>query len=72
LKRTIAKAQWSSTKNISIKKIRRAYTRGKRIDRRLTARIEGDFIVFMIGMRINRFWKLHRWIPVVAAKPKML
>jgi hypothetical protein len=45
---------------------------GKRIDRRVTARIEGDFVVFMIGMRINRFWKLHRWIPVVAAKPKML
>ncbi|HEX5552421.1 MAG TPA: DUF4188 domain-containing protein [Chitinophagaceae bacterium] len=45
---------------------------GKRIDRRVTARKEGDFVVFMIGMRINRFWKLHRWIPVAAAMPKML
>lgn len=39
---------------------------------RTTARIEGDFVVFIIGMRINKLWKLHKWIPVVAAMPKML
>lgn len=24
---------------------------------RMTAQVEGDFVVFLIGMRINRFWK---------------
>ncbi|MBN3801757.1 DUF4188 domain-containing protein [Paraburkholderia sp. Ac-20336] len=39
---------------------------------RVTAEIEGDFVVFMIGMRINRLWKIHRWLPVVRALPRML
>jgi hypothetical protein len=42
------------------------------IDKRVTAEIEGDFIVFLIGMRINRIWKPSRWLPVVLAMPKML
>lgn len=40
--------------------------------RRLTADVEGDFVVFMIGMRVNRPWKLHRWLPVFLAMPRML
>ena len=28
------------------------------IRKRMTAQIEGDFVVFLIGMRINRFWKV--------------
>ncbi len=28
--------------------------------RRVTARIEGDCVVFLIGMRINKPWKLHK------------
>jgi hypothetical protein len=39
---------------------------------RLTADVEGDFVVFLIGMRINRLWKMHKWLPVVTAMPKML
>lgn len=39
---------------------------------RFTARIEGDFVVFIIGMRINRLWKVHRWMPVAAAMGPML
>ncbi len=39
---------------------------------RMTATIEGDFVVFMIGMRFNAFWKVHRWLPVFLAMPKML
>jgi GH15 family glucan-1,4-alpha-glucosidase len=39
---------------------------------RMTASIEGDFVVFLIGMRINQFWKIHKWLPVAAAMPKML
>lgn len=31
---------------------------------RMTVKIEGDFVVFLIGMRINKPWKLHKWLPV--------
>ena len=27
---------------------------------RVTGRIEGDFVVFLIGMRINKPWKLPK------------
>ncbi|MEO1027471.1 MAG: DUF4188 domain-containing protein [Pseudomonadota bacterium] len=37
-----------------------------------TARIEGDFVVFLIGMRINKFWKFWKWMPIAAAMPRML
>ncbi len=39
---------------------------------RLTADVEGDFVVFLIGMRINKLWKMHKWLPVAMAMPKML
>lgn len=39
---------------------------------RLTAQIEDPFVVFLIGMRINRPWKVHRWWPVAMAMPRML
>lgn len=39
---------------------------------RMTADIEGEFVVFLIGMRINRPWKLHKWLPVAAAMAPML
>ncbi len=41
-------------------------------DERMTAEFEGDFVVFLIGMRINNFWKIHKWLPVALAMPKML
>lgn len=44
----------------------------KTINQRMTAKIEGDFVVFLIGMRINRFWKFHKWLPVAMAMHKML
>lgn len=34
--------------------------------------MEGDFVVFLIGMRINRWWKFHKWMPVARAMPRML
>ena len=37
-----------------------------------TAEIEGDFVVFLIGMRINKFWKPHKWLPVFLAMPRMI
>jgi hypothetical protein len=39
---------------------------------RMTARIDGEIVVFLIGMRINRFWKLHKWLPVARAMPRMI
>ncbi len=42
------------------------------IDRRITAKIDGDFVVFLIGMRINKPWKVWKWLPVALAMPKML
>jgi len=39
---------------------------------RVTADVEGEFVVFLIGMRVNRPWKLHRWLPVFMAMPRML
>lgn len=42
------------------------------IDTRMAARIEGDLVLFLIGMRINKPWKLSKWLPVFLAMPKML
>ena len=39
---------------------------------RMTAEIDGDFVVFLIGMRVNRPWKVHKWLPVALAMPRML
>jgi hypothetical protein len=45
---------------------------GKMVPGHMTAEVEGDFVVFLIGMRINRPWKLHKWIPVASAMGPML
>jgi hypothetical protein len=42
------------------------------INQRMTVKMDGDFVVFLIGMRINKFWKLHKWLPVARAMPRML
>lgn len=39
---------------------------------RLTATLDGDFVLFLIGMRVNAPWKVHRWLPVMRAMPRML
>ena len=39
---------------------------------RMAAEIDGDFVVFLIGVRINKPWKIHKWLPVVLAMPRML
>lgn len=39
---------------------------------RYTAEIPQDFVVFLIGMRLNRAWKVHKWFPVFSAMPRML
>jgi hypothetical protein len=39
---------------------------------RVTAVLPGDFVVFLIGMRINNPLLVHKWMPVAAAMPRML
>ena len=41
-------------------------------NQKMTAQIDGEFVVFLIGMRINQFWKVHKWLPVVRAMGRML
>ena len=42
------------------------------VPKRVTAEIEGDFVVFLIGLRINRPWKVHKWLPMFRAMPSMI
>ena len=39
---------------------------------RMTVEFDGDFVVFLIGMRINKPWKVHKWLPVFRAMPRMI
>ncbi|HEX2149961.1 MAG TPA: DUF4188 domain-containing protein [Actinomycetota bacterium] len=41
-------------------------------DGRYTAHIDGDFVVFLIGMRVNKLWKPQKWIPVAREMGPML
>jgi hypothetical protein len=34
--------------------------------------MEGDFVVFLIGMRVNRLWAIHKWLPVFLSMGPML
>jgi hypothetical protein len=39
---------------------------------RMCAEVDGEMVVFLIGMRINKPWKIHKWLPVAMAMPRML
>jgi hypothetical protein len=39
---------------------------------RLSATLDGDFVVFLIGMRINKPLHVHKWLPVATAMPRMI
>jgi hypothetical protein len=39
---------------------------------RFTAEMSDDFVVFLIGMRVNRPWMIRKWAPVATAMPRML
>jgi len=39
---------------------------------RFAATFDGDFVVFLIGMRINQPLKVHRWLPPALAMPRMI
>jgi hypothetical protein len=42
------------------------------IPQRMTGTLDGEFVVFLIGMRVNRWWKVRQWFRVASAMPRML
>ncbi len=44
----------------------------KIIPQKMTVEMDGEFIVYLVGMRINKPWKIHKWLPVFLAMPRML
>jgi Monooxygenase af470-like len=46
---------------------------GDIVKARVTASVENqEFVVFLIGMRVNKLWKVHKWLPVARAMGAML
>ncbi len=41
------------------------------IGERMCAELDREMVLFLIGMRLNRPWKLWRWLPVARAMPRM-
>jgi hypothetical protein len=39
---------------------------------RYTAQVDGSFVVFIIGMRVNSLWAIHKWLPVARAMGPMV
>jgi hypothetical protein len=39
---------------------------------RYTAKTSEPFVVFLIGMRINKWWRFDKWVPVAKAMAPML
>ena len=39
---------------------------------RYSATIDGPFVVFLIGMRVNKLWAVHKWWPVSQLMPPMI
>lgn len=42
------------------------------VNRRIAAKIDGDFVVFLVGARLNRWWKLPKYLWFLSTMPKML
>ncbi|MEJ2888512.1 DUF4188 domain-containing protein [Actinomycetospora aeridis] len=42
------------------------------MNHRVTAEIDGEFVVFVLGMHINRPARIHEWLPVVGAMRPMV
>jgi len=43
-----------------------------RHNQRLTATLDSDFVVFLIGMRVNQPLRVDKWLPVVSAMNRMI
>ncbi len=42
------------------------------IKERMTVTNEQELVVFLIGMRVNKIWKMQKWAPVAIAMTRML
>ena len=42
------------------------------LNERMCAQVDGEAVVFLIGMRFNKWWKIHKWFPVLLAMPRMI
>ncbi|GAK12009.1 DUF4188 domain-containing protein [Geomicrobium sp. JCM 19039] len=42
------------------------------MQKRVTADHDGDIVVFIIGMRVNKWWNIKSWWPVFMAMPPMM
>jgi hypothetical protein len=42
------------------------------VEQKVAADRDDPFVVFLIGLRINAFWKLHRWVPIFLIAPRMV
>jgi hypothetical protein len=40
--------------------------------KRYSAALDGDFVVFLIGMQVRKPWAVHKWLPVFMAMRQML
>ncbi len=45
---------------------------GRIFDGRYTAKTDEPFVMFLIGMRINQWWRFDKWVPVATAMGPML
>lgn len=45
---------------------------GDPITRKVAAERNEEFVVFHIGLRINAFRKIHRWLPILLIAPRMV
>jgi len=48
------------------------YSSDAPIEQRVAAERDEPFVVFHIGLRINAFWKIHRWLPIFLIAPRMV
>jgi hypothetical protein len=39
---------------------------------RFAGKIDGEFVVFIIGMRVNNLLAVNKWLPMMSAMPKMI
>ena len=42
------------------------------LSRRMTAHLDSPFVVFLIGFRVNKLWKIGKWLPVLRAMRPMV
>ena len=42
------------------------------IQDRMAPKVDREFVLFLIGMRINKFHKIGKWLPIFASMPKMI